>query len=90
MVHVARAEALRDVADKKETGVFSSSAPHFSKLLNEVPNCLPAKCFFTLSLGGCEKKTNIRLALVKFSNFSISGNLLKIAFCAPKIFFREF
>ena len=48
---MARVEALRDAADKKETGVFSSFAQHFSKLPNEVPNCLPAKCFFTLSLG---------------------------------------
>ena len=74
---MARVEALRDAADKKETGVFSSFAQLFSKLPNEVPNCLPAKCFFTLSLGGCGKKTNIRLDLAKFSNFSICGNLLK-------------
>ena len=66
---MARVEALRDAADKKETGVFSSFAQHFSKLPKEVPNCLPAKCFFTLSLGGCGKKTNIRLDLAKFSNF---------------------
>ena len=92
MVHVARAEALRDAADKKETGVFSSRAPHFSKLPNEGPNYLPAKCFFTLSLGGCGKKTDIRLALVKFSNFSICGNLSKIKshFVPLKYFFGSF
>ena len=78
---MARVEALRDAVDKKETGVFSSFAQHFSKLPNEVPNCLPAKCFFTLSLGGCGKKTNIRLDFPNFSNFSIGGNLLKILFC---------
>ena len=34
--HVARVEALRDAADKKETGVFSSRALYFSKLPNDL------------------------------------------------------
>ena len=33
---MARVEALRDAADKKETGVFSSRALHFSKLSNDL------------------------------------------------------
>ena len=55
--------------------------PAFLKTSEWGPECLPAKCFFTLSLGGCGRKTNIRLDLAKFSNFSIWGNLLKILFC---------
>ena len=75
---MARVEALRDAADKKETGVFSSFAQHFSKRPNEVPNCLfVCKVLFHTILGRLWKEDQHTPRSCKIFQFFHLGKFIK-------------